>query len=107
MNVSSFTPEEIHAIRCAIDFMEYELEDSTIRPSKWTYKHYTEVFRSAFKKISSKDDADFSEDEVTFLSFVLRLYIETKEVHGITRSVPESFAEALSARKRILSQLYA
>lgn len=107
MNVSCFTSEEIIAIRRSFDFLEYELEDSALRPSGWTHKRYSEVFRSSLKKISCKDETDLSDDEVSFLSFALRVYIETKETHGITRSVPESFEEAVAARKRILSHLYA
>ncbi len=107
MKRSDFNADELSAIRFALDFMEYEMEDYTGRPSGWTYKKYLAVFSNVYDKLSGHEDAEFSSDDTVLLSFVLRVYMETKELHGIHRSIPEGFEAAVAARRKILSQLYA
>lgn len=106
MRKSDFSVSEIYAIKNAIDFFDYELEDSTDRPSGWTLKRFCDVCARCAEIFSLPEDCALTDEDVVCISFVLRVFMETKELHGVPRSVPASFPEAVSARRKILSRLY-
>lgn len=69
-----FTPDELRAIRRALDYVDNELEFVDTRPPGWTQRRYTAAFCAAYDRSVGKLPGDFSADELTVIRDSLAVY---------------------------------